>query len=77
MGSIVDAAGSLSNGRLLREPLQFSGALSGKYQSIVLTPSIGQEFPNASIKYILTASNSDELLRDLAITGMFQSRSHP
>lgn len=39
-----------------------------KYDSFDVTPIIGREFPNASIKEWLEAPNSDELLKDLAIT---------
>lgn len=50
-----------------RVPLKLSGALDA-YESFDVTPVIGREFPNASVKDFLCAPNSDELLRDLAIT---------
>ncbi|EKG13544.1 Taurine catabolism dioxygenase TauD/TfdA [Macrophomina phaseolina MS6] len=50
-----------------REPLKLSGALD-KYDYFDVTPVIGREFPNASLKEWLEAPNSDEILRDLAIT---------
>jgi hypothetical protein len=59
----------LEQRQLLREPLQVSGILSEKHRNFPLTPAIGQEFPEASIQDLLTAPNSDALLRDLAITG--------
>lgn len=50
-----------------RTPLQLSGALD-KYESFDVTPAIGREFPRANLVEWLNAPNSDELLRDLAIT---------
>ena len=50
-----------------RTPLQPTGALN-KYKSIDVTPVIGREFPEASLKEWLEAPNSDELLRELAVT---------
>ena len=47
--------------------LKQSGALD-QYESFDVTPIIGREFPTASIKQWLEAPNSDELIRDLAIT---------
>lgn len=55
-----------------KEPLKLSRALD-KYEYFDVTPVIGREFPNASLKEWLEAPNSDELLRDLAITS---KRSH-
>lgn len=53
---------------LARAPLKLSGALDA-FDSFDVTPVIGREFPNANLKEFLRAPNSDELLRDLAITG--------
>jgi alpha-ketoglutarate-dependent taurine dioxygenase len=39
-----------------------------QYDSFDVTPIIGREFPNASLKEWLEAPNSDELLKDLAVT---------
>ncbi|KAL9085777.1 MAG: hypothetical protein Q9165_007409 [Trypethelium subeluteriae] len=50
-----------------RAPLQLTGAL-GQFNSFDVTPEIGKEFPEASLKEWLEAPNSDELIRDLAIT---------
>ncbi|CAG8893368.1 unnamed protein product [Penicillium egyptiacum] len=50
-----------------RVPLKLSGAL-GAFESFDVTPVIGREYPNANLKDILCAPNSDALLRDLAIT---------
>ncbi|KAM5341594.1 hypothetical protein ACJ41O_014625 [Fusarium nematophilum] len=50
-----------------REPLKLSGALKD-YESFDVTPAIGREFPKANLVEWLEAPNSDELIRDLAIT---------
>jgi hypothetical protein len=62
------AATSTTN--LQIEPLQLKGALD-QYESFDVTPVIGREFPTVSLKEWLQAPNSDELLRDLAITSEF------
>lgn len=48
-------------------PLKYSGSLD-KYENFEVTPVIGKEYPTAKIAELLRAENSDELLRDLAIT---------
>ncbi|KAJ9145293.1 TfdA family Taurine catabolism dioxygenase TauD [Pleurostoma richardsiae] len=50
-----------------REPLKLSGALD-KFEQFDVTPVIGREFVNVDLAEWLRAPNSDELLRDLAIT---------
>ncbi|KAF2229318.1 taurine catabolism dioxygenase [Viridothelium virens] len=50
-----------------KAPLQLTGALD-QFSSFDVTPEIGKEFPEASLKEWLEAPNSDELIRDLAIT---------
>ncbi|PGH13581.1 hypothetical protein AJ79_03574 [Helicocarpus griseus UAMH5409] len=52
---------------LKREPLKLSGALD-QFESFDVTPVIGREFKNVNLKKWLRAPNSDELIRDLAIT---------
>jgi hypothetical protein len=52
------------------EPLKLSGALDHLEQFDV-TPVIGREYANVDLVELLHASNSDELLRDLAITSEF------
>lgn len=49
------------------KPLQLGGHLKS-FKSFKSTPIIGTEFPDASLAEWLKASNSDELIRDLAIT---------
>jgi hypothetical protein len=52
----------------LKEPMRLSGALDGvEYADI--TSVLGREYPRASITEWMNAPNSDELIRDLAITG--------
>ncbi|PVH97156.1 taurine catabolism dioxygenase [Periconia macrospinosa] len=50
-----------------REPLQLKGVLD-QFKSFDVTPVIGREFPEVNLKEWLRAPNSDELIRDLAIT---------
>ncbi|KAK4209979.1 taurine catabolism dioxygenase [Rhypophila decipiens] len=50
-----------------RGPLKLSGALDS-FESFEVTPVIGREYPTANLVDFLEAPNSDELLRDLAIT---------
>jgi hypothetical protein len=52
---------------LQREPLKLSGVIE-QFESFDVTPAIGREYPTVNLKEWLSASNSDELLRDLAIT---------
>lgn len=49
------------------QPLKLSGALD-QFESFHSTPCIGTEFPKANLVEWLRAPNSDELIRDLAIT---------
>lgn len=50
-----------------KEPLQLKGVLH-QFKSFDVTPVIGKEFPEVNLKSLLRAENSDELIRDLAIT---------
>lgn len=57
------------------EPLLLTGALD-HLRSEELTPVIGREYPSANlVDDIINAKNSDELIRDLAITSE-SSQSH-
>ena len=49
-------------------PLQLKGVLD-QFESFEVTPVIGREYPKANLAEWLRAPNSDELIRDLAITG--------
>ena len=53
-------------------PLKLSGALD-QFESFHSTPSIGTEFPKANLVHWLKAPNSDELIRELAITSTVPS----
>lgn len=55
------------------KPLNSSGALEGQ-EYFDVTPVIGREFPKANLVDWLDAPNSDELLRDLAITSKCRHR---
>jgi hypothetical protein len=44
-----------------------TGALD-QYENFEVTPVIGREYPHANLVSWLQASNSDELLRELALT---------
>lgn len=50
-----------------REPLKLSGALD-QFKFFDTTPVIGREFVDVDLAEWLRAPNSDELIRDLAIT---------
>lgn len=67
--SLANDIGSLTL-RGSHTPLKVSGALAQHPQakSIDLTPVIGREYPDLNLVEVLKAENSDELLRDLAIT---------
>ncbi|CAN8097028.1 unnamed protein product [Discula destructiva] len=65
----AEKSSSSSNGHPVkrREPLQLSGALN-ETEYFDVTPCIGREYRNVDLAEWLKASNSDNLLRDLAIT---------
>ncbi|PVH74022.1 putative alpha-ketoglutarate-dependent taurine dioxygenase [Cadophora sp. DSE1049] len=50
-----------------KEPLKLSGALD-HFENFDVTPTIGREFVGVNLAKWLRAPNSDELIRDLAIT---------
>ena len=58
-----------NNERLFKGPLQLSGVLE-KYTSFDVTPVVGREFPNVSLRDWIESPDSDALLRDLAVTSM-------
>jgi len=49
------------------KPVKATGVLD-QYESFDVTPVIGREFPSAKLVEWLNAPNSDELIRDLAVT---------
>lgn len=50
--------------------MKLKGVLKPLKQFMV-TPTVGTEFPEANLVEMLNAPNSDELLRDLAITSKY------
>jgi hypothetical protein len=58
----------------LSSPLQDSGALNG-FSHSDLTPVIGREYTGLQITDILKSENSDQILKDFAVTGKFSSRA--
>ncbi|GAB1318573.1 Alpha-ketoglutarate-dependent sulfonate dioxygenase [Madurella fahalii] len=65
--SAIEVGIPVSTKGTTREPLKLSGALDS-YNSFDVTPAIGREFPSVNLVEWLNAPNSDELLKDLAIT---------
>jgi hypothetical protein len=65
--SAIEADNSVNTKGPIREPLKLSGALNG-YEYFDVTPIIGREYPTANLVEWLNSPNSDDLLRDLAIT---------
>lgn len=64
-----NANGDTEHSRL-NKPLGLSGSLE-VYPSFKVTPVIGTEFPDANVVEWMKSEQSDELLRDLAVTGEF------
>ena len=58
---------------LIHEPLKLNGHLDN-HKSFKVTPIIGTEFPDANVAEWLKAPNSDDLIRDLAITSRHPDR---
>jgi hypothetical protein len=68
--------GSLSEQVQYPVPLRLSGALD-RFNSEDTTPAIGREFINVNIvDDLLNATNSDELIQDLAITSKILLKIH-
>ena len=61
-----------------REPLKPTGKLDG-FKSVDITPVLGTEFPTVKLLDWLESPESDELFRELAITGWYRPDlpSHP
>jgi hypothetical protein len=57
-----------------KEPLKLSGALD-HFEHFDVTPTIGREFVGVNLAKWLKAPNSDELIRDLAITSEFSPQA--
>lgn len=54
------------------QPFQLAGAIEA-WSNFDVTPVIGREFANVDLASALRAENSDELIRDLAITSKLVS----
>ena len=54
----------------IKAPLKLSGAIDS-WKNFEVTPVIGREYADVDLAAVMKAENSDELLRDLAITSMF------
>ena len=65
--SKVSNGNGTKTAKLRREPLKNSGSID-HLEYVDVTPIIGREYPNAKIKEMLDAENSEQQLRDLAIT---------
>ena len=63
------AVGSLSLSGSSVAPLEPSGVLD-QYEPVDLTPVLGRQFDNVQLKALLEAPNSDELIKELAITSV-------
>lgn len=59
-----------SQNPIARKPLSLSGAIKA-YKHVELTPVVGTEFLEGSLAEMVSAPNSDELIRDLAITSEY------
>jgi hypothetical protein len=67
-GAKTHTNGSANGSHSVVEPLVLSGILN-KFQYEDTTPDLGREFANVNIvDDLLNAENTDELIRDLAIT---------
>ena len=64
----VNGSNGISKPSTHKEPLKLSGALDG-FKKFDVTPVIGREFQDVDLAEWLRAPNSDDLIRDLAITG--------
>lgn len=59
----------------IKAPLKLSGAIDS-WKNFEVTPVIGREYADVDLAAVLKAENSDELLRDLAITSTFRKPNH-
>ena len=53
--------------KLVKEPLQSNGSLD-KYNFFEVTPCIGRQYTDLQLSDLLNAPNSDELIREFALT---------
>lgn len=60
------SATMVASSKYIHEPLKYSGTLDS-YEYFEVTPCLGREYPKLSIRDMLKAPNSDDMIRDLAI----------
>lgn len=65
--TVQSSKGEQTNEEAPKTPLELKGVLD-QFKSFDVTPIIGREYSNVDLSEWLRAPNSDELLRDLAIT---------
>ncbi|KAG7005246.1 hypothetical protein G7Y79_00021g051130 [Physcia stellaris] len=65
--TVQSSKGEQANDEAPKTPLELKGVLD-QFKSFDVTPIIGREYSNVDLSEWLRAPNSDELLRDLAIT---------
>lgn len=76
MGSLTETLTTLQQAKdsvpigLSKAPLKSKGLLD-KYANFDVTPTIGREYPTLNLKELLEGPDSDELIRELAITSRF------
>lgn len=57
----------------VQQTIPLTGTLD-QFESFDITPVIGREFPKANLVDWLNAPNSDELIRELAVTSEYTCR---
>lgn len=67
----VPVTSAKTEATLLKPWLKNSGVLD-EYESFDVTPAIGREYPHADLVSWLQAPNSDELIKELALTSKTQ-----
>lgn len=63
----INSAPEETQAQTHRKPLQLKGVLED-FSYFDVTPVIGREFSNVNLKEWLRAPNSDDIIRDLAVT---------
>jgi hypothetical protein len=70
--------------KYLRDPVKYSGTLDS-YEFFEVTPCTGREYAKLSIRDVLNAPNSDDMIRDFSVlvstmwrrlSSNWESRSH-
>jgi hypothetical protein len=66
---------ALATGIKAEKPWLKSTGVLDSYENFDITPIIGREFANVDLVEWLQAENSDELLKELALTSMYMNRN--